>query len=181
MHKHFNADPYKQAVELLFSRKRDDADHAVLVFNDVPVAKVNEHKHLGIILDTRLSFSAHIKSINLKTRKGIVMLKYLSNYLLRNALNQLYKVYVRPHLDYGDVIYHSSANICDFSHSITLPELMDKLESVQYLASLATTGTWRGTSHDRVHLEVAWESLNYRRWNKRLTYDSSYESKHLHR
>ena len=25
---------------------------------------------------------------------------------IRNTLNELYKLYVRPHLDYGDVIYH---------------------------------------------------------------------------
>ena len=68
--------------------------------------KVTEHKHLGIILDPKLSFSAHIKSAISKTRRGIGLLKYLSKYLPRHTLNELYKLYVRPHLDYGDVIYH---------------------------------------------------------------------------
>ena len=36
----FKPDPQKQAVELLFSRKRDTGDHPVLCFNDVPVADV---------------------------------------------------------------------------------------------------------------------------------------------
>ena len=164
-----NPDPQKQAVELLFSRKRDDGDHPALCFNDVPVAKVNEHKHLGIILDTRLSFSSHVKSIISKTRKGIGMLKHLSNYLPRKTLDQLYRLYVRPHLDYEDVIYHIPAKICDVSHNITLPKLMDKLESVQYSAGLAITGTWRGTSRDKWYLELGWESLNSRRWSRRLT------------
>ena len=165
----FNPDPQKQAVGLLFSRKRDAGDHPVLCFNDVPVAKVNEHKHLGIILDTRLSFSAHVKSIISKTRKGIGMLKHLSNYLPRKTFDQLYKLYVRPHLDYGDVIYHIPAKICDVSHNNTLPKLMDKLESVQYSAALAITGTWRGTSRDKLYLELGWESLNFLRWSRRLT------------
>ena len=38
--------------------------------------KVDEHKHLGIVLDKKLSFSAHIKEAISKTRKGIGMLKF---------------------------------------------------------------------------------------------------------
>ena len=110
----FNPDPLKQAVELTFSRKKNEIDHPVILFNDVPVKKVDEHKHLGIILDSTLSFSAHIKSAISKTRKGIGLLKCLSKYLPRHSLNELYTLYVRPHLDYGDVIYHIPAKVCEF-------------------------------------------------------------------
>ena len=99
----FNPDPQKQAVLL---KKRNGIDHPVVLFNDIPVKKVEEHKHLGVILDTELSFSAHVKAAISKTRKGIGLLKYLSKHLPRHTLNELYKLYVRPHLDYGDVIYH---------------------------------------------------------------------------
>ncbi len=165
----FNPDPQKQAVELLLSKKRQATDHPVILFNNIPVKKVNEHKHLGIILDSKLSFSAHIKAAISKARRGIGLLKYLSKYLPRHTLNELYKVYVRPHLDYGDVIYHIPAKFCEFSQNITLPSLMEKLESVQYSAALAVTGTWRGTSRDKLYAELGWESLNYRRWSRRLT------------
>ena len=46
----FNPDPQKQAVELIFSRKKIKADHPELYFNNSPVMKVDEHKHLGIIV-----------------------------------------------------------------------------------------------------------------------------------
>ena len=131
--------------------------------------KVDEHKHLGIVLDTKLSFSAHIKESISKTRKGIGMLKYLSSYLPRHTLNELYKLYVRPHLDYGDVIYHVPAKICAFTQNITLSNMMEKLESVQYSAALAVTRTWRGTSREKLYTELGWESLNLRRWSRRLT------------
>ena len=56
----FNPDPQKQAVELTFSRKKIEIDHPVIHFNDIPVKKVDEHKHLGITLDSKLSFfSSH--------------------------------------------------------------------------------------------------------------------------
>ena len=70
----FNPDPQKQAVELTFSRKKTEIDHPVILFNNIPVKTVSEHKHLGIILDSKLSFSAHIKSAISKTRKGIGLL-----------------------------------------------------------------------------------------------------------
>ena len=149
----FNPDPQKQAVELLFSRKRNETDHPVILFNNIPVRKVNEHKHLGIILDSKLSFSAHIKAAISKTRKGIGLLKYLSKYLPRHTLNELYKLYVRPHLDYGDVIYHIPPKVCEFSQNIILSNLMEKVESVQYSAALAVTETWRGISREKLYAE----------------------------
>ena len=123
----FNPDPQKQAVELMFSKKTIEIDHPVVSFNDIPVKQVREHKHLGIVLDSKLSFSAHIKSAISKTRKGIGLLKYLSKYLPRHTLNELYKLYVRPHLNYGDVIYHIPAKICEFSQNTFLPNLMEKI------------------------------------------------------
>ena len=45
---------------------------------------------------------------------------------------------------------------------------MEKLESMQYSAALAVTGTWRGTSRERLYNELGWESLSSRRWSRRL-------------
>ena len=101
----FNPDPQKQAVELEFSKKKIEIDHPVILFNNIPVKKVDEHKHLVVILDSKLSFSVHIKSAISKTRKGIALLKYLSKYLPRHTLIEIYKLYVRPHLDNGDVMF----------------------------------------------------------------------------
>ena len=165
----FNPDPQKQAVELIFSTKRIEMNHPEIRFNDIPVMKVDEHKHLGIILDSKLSFSAHIKAAISKARKGVGLLKYLSKYLPRHTLNELFKLYVRPHLEYGDVIFHIPAKVCEFSGNTILPSLMEKLESVQYSAALAVTGTWRGTSREKLYAELGWESLSSRRWSRRLT------------
>ena len=140
----------------------------MILFNNIPVEKVNEHKHLGIILDSKLSLSAHINSATSKTRKGIGLLKYLSNYLPRHTLSELHKLYMRPHLDYGDVIYHIPAKVCEFSQNISLSNIMEKLESVQYSAARAVTGTWKGTPREKLYTELGWESLSSRRWSRRL-------------
>ena len=48
-----------------------------------------------MILDTKLT----------KVNETIVLLRKLQNILPRGSLLAIFKLFVRPHLDYGDVIY----------------------------------------------------------------------------
>ena len=83
------------------------------------------------------------------------------NFLLpRSSLLTIYKSFVRPHLDYGDVIYDQPNN----------SRLSDKIESVQYNAALAITGAIRGTSKEKLYQELGLESLKDRRWLRRMSY-----------
>ena len=52
----FNPDVNKQAVEVLFSQKNKAQVHSPLFFNGNEILKVNEHKHLGMILDSTFYF-----------------------------------------------------------------------------------------------------------------------------
>ena len=56
-----NPDPTKQATEVIFSRKRKPTSHPTLYFNNSPVASAPLQKHLGLILDEKLSFAHHLK------------------------------------------------------------------------------------------------------------------------
>ena len=90
---------------------------------------------------------------------GVALLKFLSKHVSKDVLNMSYKMYVRPHLDYGDVIYHNSRTC-----------LMDLIEQVQYKAALVVSGCWQGTSRVKLYNELGWESLSDRRWLRRLIY-----------
>ena len=72
----------------------------------------------------------------------------------------LYKSFIRPHLDYGDIIYNQP-----FSNSF-----QNKIESTQYNACFAITGAIRGTSKERLYEELGLESLQHRRWYRKLCY-----------
>ena len=56
----FNPDPNKQATEVLFSCKISNPSHPLIMFNGTVVSKMNEHKHLGLLLDSSLSFKKHL-------------------------------------------------------------------------------------------------------------------------
>ena len=47
--------------------------------------------------------------------------------------------------------------------------MMEKLESIQYAAALAITGTWRGSSRMKICNKLGWESFNSRQRSRRLT------------
>ena len=56
----FNPDISKQAVEVIFSNKGQKTNYPPLVFNGIPVKLVEETKHLGMILDSKLNFQSHL-------------------------------------------------------------------------------------------------------------------------
>ena len=92
--------------------------------------------------------------------KGIGTIKRLYKFLPRSTLINTYKAFVRPHLDYGDIIYDNSSNA----------SLSQMIESVQYNAALAITSTIRGSSREKLYQELGLESLRDRRWYRKLCF-----------
>ena len=115
-------------------------------------------KHLGFKLDEKLNFKEHLRDKFTMVNKGIGMLKKLSNYLPRHSLVTLYKAFIRPNLDYADIIYDepNNMNICN------------KIRSLQYNAALAITGTIRGSSKEQLYQERGFEYFSSRRWLRKL-------------
>ena len=79
----FNSDSIKQAQEVIFSRKSKAISHPTLVFNNNNVIQTTSQKHLGIILDTRLSFEKHLETVLCKINKTISLIHKLQNLLHR--------------------------------------------------------------------------------------------------
>ena len=148
----FNPDLTKQAQEIIFSRKKTDASHPSLYFNNTQIQRQSVQKHLGLFLDEKLSFLEHIDVKIKKATVGINLMRKLNRLLPRSSLITIYKCFIRPHLDYGDVIYDQ----------LNLPSLANKIESVQYNVALAITGAISGTSKEKLHQALGFESLKDR-------------------
>ena len=157
----FNPDINKQAIQVIFSQKKGTVVHPPIFSNGSEVAIKLEHKHLGMILDSKLNFHSHIREAIIKASRDIGTIRFLSKYVSRDVLDQIYKPYVRPHLDYGDIIYHK------YDPEFKL-DFTKTLESTQYSAALAVRGAWRGTNTDELYEELGWEILYCRRWYTRL-------------
>ena len=125
-----NPDPTKQATEVLFFCQKSSPNHPQLIFNGIAVAKVNDQKHLGLILDSRLSFEKHINEKIIKAKKNVRILKHLSKFLPLKTLDRMYTALVCPHLDYCDIIYHIPSHHNQAPLGVTLNSLMEKVERI---------------------------------------------------
>ena len=138
---------------MIFSRKINKIDHPPLYFNQNLVKLSSTHKRLRMVLDTKLDFSLHLKNIQNKVNKTIGLLRKLQDTLPRTSLITIFKSFIRPHLDYGDIIYDRAYNT----------SFHQNIESIQYNAALAITGAVRGTSREKLYQELGFESLQQRR------------------
>ena len=100
--------------------------------------------------------NAHVdQKMFMQIKKSIISVT-----LPRNSLLTIYKTFVRPHLDYGDILYDKPNN----------ENFQNKLEKVQYRACLAITGAIQGTSRTKLYDELGLHSLIKRRWCNKLIF-----------
>ena len=150
----FNPDHKKQAQEVVFNRKINKIDHPRLYFHQKLIKSLSAHKHLGMVLDTKLDFSLHLKNIQNEVNKTIWLLCKCQDTLPRILLIAIFQLFIMAHLDIGNIIYGRAYNT-SFLHNI---------ESLQCNAAC----TVRGTSREKLYQELDFESLQKRRWYRKL-------------
>ena len=63
-----------------------------------------------MILDSKVSYENHLQSVFSRVNKTIGLLRKLQPTLLRKSLVTIYKSFIRPRLNYGDVVYDGVSN-----------------------------------------------------------------------
>ena len=86
----------------------------------------------------------HLKEKISILNHGIALSRKLRCSIPRKSLLSFYKAFLRPHLDYCDVINDKPRS----------EKLIDTLESIQYNATLAIAGAIKGTSKEKLHNEL---------------------------
>ena len=87
-----------------------------------------------------------------------VLLRKLYHILPTSSVLTIYKSFIRPHLDYGDIIYDQAYNA----------SFHQKLDSLQYNTALDIACAIRGTSKEKLYNELGLENLEKRRWYRKL-------------
>ena len=72
--------------------------------NQQPMSQVSSHKHLGLIFSEDLSWHEHFELIKSKTWSRINIMRKLKFQLDRKSLQTIYFSFIRPLLEYADVI-----------------------------------------------------------------------------
>ena len=143
----FNAQKTKS---MLVSRKLETVNPP-LFFNNVQIDEVESHRHLGILLNNKLSWHQHTDNIVTQARKRLDILHRMRYKLDRKALETLYFAFVRPLLEYGDVVWSDCDDYC-----------IENIEKVEIDAARIVCGAIRRTPKRIVYNEVNWTPITER-------------------
>ena len=108
-------------------------------------------------LDAQLNLLKHLNNILTTVKKTMEFLCTFLVFLPRQSFAAVYKVLIRPHLVYEDIIYDQSYK--NFFH-----QKMSQYNN----AALAITGAIRGTSKENFYQELGLELLSKRLWYIKL-------------
>ena len=95
---------------LSFISKLFADDNPSNFYNDIEIFHTDSQKHLGLVLDNNLAFKKNIKDKLNKAYFGVGKIKRLRDMLPQSSFINIYKSFIRSHIDYGDVIYDQPNN-----------------------------------------------------------------------
>ena len=95
----------KKTESILFSRKVNKPVHPPLIMNNEILTNVESHKHLGITFESSGSWHKYIQLITSKAWQRIHIMRKLKFHLDRKALDIIYTSFIRPILEYADVVW----------------------------------------------------------------------------
>ena len=113
---------------------------------------------MGVYLAKTLDFREDLWNILKKVHWTISLSRKLQNNLPRALLMTIYKFFIRPHLDYEDILHHETFN----------NSFHKKLELIQYNAAFAITDAIRGSYREKRYQELGFESLQQQWWYRKL-------------
>ncbi len=131
--------------------------HPPIYMSGETIVEVNCHKHLGIFLSRDLHWHQQIEYIKSKALTRINTMRQLKFRLHGDALETIYISFIRPILEYADVLFDNCTR-----HE------KDELEKLQYEAARIVTGTTKLVSIQKLMDEVGWETLEIRRRKHKL-------------
>ena len=111
----------------------------------------SEHTSLGLTISNQISWASHISKLSTKANRKLGILKAIGNKIHRRIKEQLYKTFILPNLEYGDVTFSSA----DFIH-------LNTLNKIQRNAALACTWAYKTTENTKLLRELGWETREIR-------------------
>ena len=152
-----NFNPNK--TEAMFFRYFQDQEYPVLVFDNVNVKFVSQHKHLGLTFSENMKWKCHKDSVLTSASRMIGIMRKLKYVFSRRSLNQIYISYIRPILEYSSIVWDGCT-----------VEQQNSLEKLQNEAARIVTGLTKSVTLIRLYTECGWESLAERRSKQKLKF-----------
>ena len=142
----------KKTEVMTISKKVNKPHHPPIYMNNEILKEVEKHKHLGLIFQEDGCWISHVDVLIEKVTTRLNLMRKLKFKLHRNHLEIIYFSFIRPVLEYADIIWD---NIPHY--------LKEKVESIQIEAARIVTGATKLCSKSKLYEDTGWDSLNERR------------------
>ena len=146
-----------KSESLVISRRAQGPNRTPLVMQTHQILEVDSHKHLGLIFDKNGSWHSQLIHIVEKAWKRIAVMRKLKFQLDRKTLENIYTTFIRPLLEYGDIVWDN----CTATEKL-------ELNKIQNEASRIATGATALVSLNELKKEIGWVSLEDRRKEHKL-------------
>ena len=138
-----------KSKDIIFTPNKTCLNNSLPIYlNGDLLDRVSAHKHLGLIIESDLTWNMHVaKVVQSANLKMSILLRVKD--LSRPTLDTLFKLHVRSILDYALPVYGPSLD----------QRQLSKLEKIQYLAARIVTSTPKCSSAEKLYKELGWESI----------------------
>ena len=136
----------EKTVCMLFHHPRHHPPDLNIFLNNHAITQVHQHKHLGVILSSTLSWSPHVEHLISRSSAMLGLLRHLLSYFhfSSRCLLKVYLCYIRPLLEYGcssfvglsvrsarqlEAVQQKALSICSVD-SDCIPSLSERRSSV---------------------------------------------------
>ena len=130
-----------------------------LKLNHIVLSRVRTHKHLGLVLNSELTWKDHVSYTCKRVSKRLGLLHKFKRKLNRATLSKLYLCLIRPIIEYCSVgLCYDNLPIYD----------VNQLEKLQRRAAVICTGALSRTETVKILADLGWPLLSSRRKSSKL-------------
>ena len=120
----------------------------------VRLQTVRKHRHLGLVFTSDLRWNAHIDHVLSKSSRLLGLLFRLRSILSQHALSIIYKIFIRPVLEYASIAWSDLTNY----QSARLERFQRRAAKIILRLPL-----FQPSNHDEILSKIGWDSLQSRR------------------
>jgi hypothetical protein len=128
-----------------------------ILMNNTPVPRTSKYTCLGMDIDEKLTWDAHIDSICSKVSAGIGAMKRIKPFVPPATLQTIYKALIQPYFDYCSPLWDTCGKT-----------LQDKLQKFQSRAARVITGASYDIRSTDVLDALGWQTLDVKRLENKL-------------
>ena len=94
-----------QKTEVMLFTNRSLTNYPNIIFDNTQLSFVENHKHLGVYINSKGKWDKHIDYIINKCARLLGLMRSMKFKMSRMSLNKMYLSYIRPILEYADVLW----------------------------------------------------------------------------